>query len=294
MPCDDVKQDALIGDFREFTRKALSQCDSILEIGPSHSPVLPRRMGYRTDILDHADAQTLRAKYSALGQDVSQIEDVDFVWTGQDLADLCQKRYSAIFASHVIEHVTDFLGTLKQFKKILADNGSIILIVPDKLYSFDLLQPLTDSAKVIADHHVGRSTHTFEAFFREINQVVSVSDEITSLTWGKHATCWRMKGSWNDFFTGALTNATSSAYIDAHEYYFTPSSFRQIILDLQYFSLIDLDISILSRSRGHEFLVELRGNPNSAKIDPASFFATKLALNRLLIGEHQEAFKFLI
>jgi len=77
-----------------------------LEIGASYSPVVPKKAGYRVDILDHANATTLREKYQGQNVDVSNIEEVDYVWSGEPLHELTEKKdyYDWIVASHVIEH----------------------------------------------------------------------------------------------------------------------------------------------------------------------------------------------
>lgn len=224
---DDSAQNEIIGDFRSYVQRHLIGCPRILEIGPSHSPVLPRRLGFNTEILDHADAEALRQKYTLLGQDVSQIEDVDFVWSGQKISKLCNKRYGAIFLSHVIEHMTDFLSFINECEDLLGNAGELILIIPDKLYCFDLLQPLTDTAKIIGDHLAKRTRHTFEAFYREDSHAVAIEKEEARITWGQKPTRWKMKGSWDDFLDQSLRKLDSPNYEDAHEYYFTPSSFRE-------------------------------------------------------------------
>ncbi|MEN9783377.1 MAG: Ubiquinone biosynthesis O-methyltransferase [Pseudomonadota bacterium] len=50
-----------------------------LEIGASINPLAPKKRGYKVHILDHASADDLRAKYEAIGQPTSEIEEVDFV-----------------------------------------------------------------------------------------------------------------------------------------------------------------------------------------------------------------------
>ena len=79
-----------------------------LEIGPSYNPLLPKRRGYNVEIVDHADAATLREKYR---DNASRIEEVDYVSDGRSLLETIghEQRYDFIFASHVVEHVTDIV-----------------------------------------------------------------------------------------------------------------------------------------------------------------------------------------
>ncbi len=63
-----------------------------LEIGPSFNPLARNADGFRVDILDHADAPALRAKYRDAGIRVDNIEDVDFVWRGEPLSEMVGRR----------------------------------------------------------------------------------------------------------------------------------------------------------------------------------------------------------
>ena len=105
-----------------------------LEIGPSHSPLAPKRKGYSVDILDHATASDLRRKYAGHGVDLDGIEEVDYVWGGESLLELIGKvaHYDWIIASHVIEHIPDPLAMLQQCESLLKPGGVISLVIPDK------------------------------------------------------------------------------------------------------------------------------------------------------------------
>jgi Methyltransferase domain len=58
----------------------------ILEIGPSHRPVAAKKSGWQTTIIDHASKEELTEKYkNDQFLDTSQIEEVDFIWKGENL-----------------------------------------------------------------------------------------------------------------------------------------------------------------------------------------------------------------
>ena len=83
-----------------------------LEIGPSHNPIAPKAKGFNVHILDHASAAELRNKYQGHGVNLDNIEEVDFVWHGEPFPELIGKTgcYDWIIASHVIEHVPNFVS----------------------------------------------------------------------------------------------------------------------------------------------------------------------------------------
>ena len=66
------------------------------EIGPFFSPVVPRSEGWRTIVVDSADAEELRRRArthdaQVVRDNAHRIEDVDAVWTGQPLDELCRR-----------------------------------------------------------------------------------------------------------------------------------------------------------------------------------------------------------
>lgn len=114
------------GDALPRNHKVMLELDAKglgLEIGPSFNPVAPKRAGYKVHILDHLDADGLRKKYPHLKPE--NIEEVDFVWHGEPLAELIGQTgvYDWIVASHVIEHVPDLITFLQQCAQLLKPTG---------------------------------------------------------------------------------------------------------------------------------------------------------------------------
>ena len=95
-------------DRRSRILQHLNQRGRGLEIGPSHAPIAPKSKGYNVKILDHLPAAQLREKYAPLVADVSAIEEVDYVWSGEPFAELVgpKTRFDWVIASHVVEHST--------------------------------------------------------------------------------------------------------------------------------------------------------------------------------------------
>jgi hypothetical protein len=127
--CPSVFPCAEISPLLSRNEKVLFGCDTQgigLEIGASYSPVAPKKAGYRVEVLDHADATTLRQKYQTQhGVNVENIEEVDHVWTGEPLHELTGRKdyYDWIIASHVVEHTPDLVSFLKQCEIMLKPGG---------------------------------------------------------------------------------------------------------------------------------------------------------------------------
>ncbi|EKD97304.1 MAG: methyltransferase type 11, partial [uncultured bacterium] len=122
-----------------------------LEIGPSHNPIAPKKKGFNVHILDHASAAELRNKYHGHGINLDNIEEVDFVWHGEPLQELIGKTgcYDWIIASHVIEHVPDFISYLQQCEALLKPDGILSLVIPDKRYCFDYFSSSSATGNVL-------------------------------------------------------------------------------------------------------------------------------------------------
>ena len=260
-PEQDGEQDARIGDFRHFIRASVSRDEPAIEIGPSYNPLIPKRLGFNVTIVDHADAEELKAKYCRAAVDLSLIEPVDVLWTGGRLSERIEERgFSSIVASHMIEHSTDFIGFLQDCSELLGKDKQLFLIVPDKRFCFDFLHCVTDTAKVIADHRLGRMRHSLESLFRNSSNVKAQFGETVSTFWGQHeiADLRFIEEDSKTCLEGAIKCAESEDFFDCHENYFTPSSFFLLIEELRYLGFIDFVPRIVTRSRGCEFLAVLR------------------------------------
>ncbi len=241
-----------------------------VEIGPFYAPIAAKKAGWRTLVVDFTDTNGLkniaRTHSSEYIKDrVDEIENVDIVWTGQDLSDVClrfnQLGYDYLLASHVIEHMPNFLGFLNQTSKLLKPTGILSLAVPDMRRCFDVLKLPSSTGDVLAANREKRIRHSPEKMFEAWAYSVG----------NKGAGAWISSDKLEPYLTDALDfswerylnyvkayEAGTQDYIDAHSWYFTPSSFKLIILELNYLGLSDLHISRLDETIGAEFLVQLR------------------------------------
>ncbi len=289
---NDEFQDENVGPFRDYIRSLIPPQKPALEIGPAFSPILPKRLGFDVQVVDHADQNTLIEKYRDHVPDISMIEPVDVIWQGEALPTLLPPRhFNAIVASHVIEHAPDFVGFLRDCSAMLTDGGAIYFIIPDRRYCFDALAPLSDPAKVIEDHRQRRVRHSFESFYRVGSQVKANGEP----AWGQHSI------SRLDFITGtpagwledAEAMSNSPTYIDNHENFFTPSSFALLIEELRYIGLIDIGLEFVTRSRGPEFIAILSRRAALIKMAPDAFVELKQSLHLNILREEAERLEWM-
>jgi len=234
-----------------------------LEVGPSHNPIAPKKRGFNVHILDHASAEDLRTKYRGHDVNLDNIEEVDFVWTGQRLSELIGRTecYDWIIASHVIEHVPDLISFLQQCEALLKADGVLSLVIPDKRYCFDHFSPPTSTGQLL-DAWAERRTRPSHG--QVFDFFANASKRDGSITWGPGAgganalahTFAEAREIWT-------LSCTTSEYIDIHCWRFVPASFRLLLADLQALGLTGLGIKAEFDTTGCEFFVSLGkgGNP---------------------------------
>jgi len=124
-----------------------------LEIGALSTPVV-RTPHANIRFVDHADQASLRAKYANDPNVViDDIMRVDEVWGDRTLAECFPgESFDYVIASHVIEHVPDVIGWLAEIANVLRPGGRLILAIPDRRYTFDVLRRETSLADLIDSH----------------------------------------------------------------------------------------------------------------------------------------------
>jgi SAM-dependent methyltransferase len=230
-----------------------------LEVGPSHQPYFTRAAGYNVEILDHASAEDLRRHYAAMGHDISRIEEVNYVSDGRPMHEVIphSEHYDYIFAAHVIEHVSDFLGFFKSCERLLKPTGVVILAAPDKRFCFDVFQPLSTTGRVLDAHFHGRSDR---------HSPGKVYDHFSNIAVLEGKGIWNEDDAGSAWFANDLANSyrlfkdagrPDGAYIDIHAWHFTITSFRLLIRDLNELALLTLRERVFSQSEPYEFVIVL-------------------------------------
>lgn len=232
-----------------------------LEIGPSHNPLAPKREGYNIQIIDHLGREQLIEKYKNHHVNLDNIEEVDFVWSGENFQELTGKSdyYDYIIASHLIEHTPDLIRFIENCASVLNEKGVLSLVVPDKRFCFDHFRPITGLAKIIDNYCNNCKIHTPGSVAEYYLNVVSKAGNI----------------AWNDnqfgeeyCFVHSLADAKqgihnviqNKSYLDVHSWCFTPNSFRLIIHDLFSLGFIPFQEICFFETTGCEFYITLGKN----------------------------------
>ena len=261
-----IKQSAT--QYRPRTEKLLTRFTKehkILEIGPSYNPLVTRSDGWNCYSLDHGTAEELRARY---GNDPAvdygkRIQSVDFVWRSGPIDSAIPPEqlgtFDGVVASHVVEHTPDLVAFFESVGNILQPNGYLSLAVPDKRFCFDYFQPVSLTGDVLAAYHEKRTRHTKKtayqgaAYRMQLNGNSSGTQEPVK----SHTICDPDLKLASRMFQ-QQDPSPSSPYVDWHNWYFTPSSFRLICLELRILGLIAFQEVEFFDVSGNEFIVCLQ------------------------------------
>jgi SAM-dependent methyltransferase len=72
-----------------------------------------------------------------------------------DMTGLSPETYDFVLSSHMLEHSANPILALSEWKRMLKDNGMLVLLLPDKKHTFDHRRSTTTMAHLIADFDAG-------------------------------------------------------------------------------------------------------------------------------------------
>jgi SAM-dependent methyltransferase len=232
----------------------------IIEVGPSISPIAPKGEGWRTTVVDHADADTLRRKYAK--ETTDRIEEVDIVWNGGALHDQFPAEshgtYDLIIASHVIEHLLDPIGLFMSADRLLSPSGKLALAVPDKRLCFDALRPVSSVGQFLAAHLHPSRKHRVASVYDSVAYAVQRPDE-AEVAWTKwmRPSIGLIAAPFEVNHLCATYDEAEGDYLDVHAWTFTPASFDLLVFELRAMGRTGWTIKARAEPGRVEFLVVL-------------------------------------
>ena len=275
-----------------------------IEIGPFFNPIAPKAKGWKTVTVDFADqAALLRTarnhEASVICEMADNIEPVDVVWRDCRLDEACLKirpeGFDYLIASHVIEHLPDLVEFFKQIAALARrDHFILSLAVPDCRLTFDFFKPLSNTANVLQAHREQRKLHApetlFDAFAYQIHQNgigCWIPNSVGILTLPYSLDVAHRK--YIHYLLGIING--SQAYLDAHCWYWTPSSFELMVLELNHLGYIDFSVTESIPGDGSEFLTKLRIGEHG--LSPDQLHARRLDLMKRTRRELADGVQYL-
>lgn len=237
----------------ELITRPLNLAGLGLEIGPSWRPLLPKAGGYNVRVADHLDQAGLVAKYEGV-RPTQAIEPVDYVLTGPKLTDTIDERFDWIVGSHVLEHTVCLITFLRETEALLRPGGVLSLAIPDRRYCFDRFRERSSLGRVIDVFRADRLVHTegsvLEYHLNSVAKGGSISWDAT-----KAGTFSRLHTT--EEGRERAVQASGGEYVDVHNWVFTPSHLRLLLVDLQTLGFIGLREFAFHETVGSEFYVGL-------------------------------------
>ncbi|HSV39667.1 MAG TPA: methyltransferase domain-containing protein [Nocardioidaceae bacterium] len=237
----------------------------ILEIGPAHNAILPKRDGYRTKTLDHLDRDGLVVKYRAdKGVDGDLIEPVDYVVSpGTSLAEMVSEQFDVVVASHVLEHTTSVIDFLNDCAKLLKPDGHVALVIPDYRFCFDRFRERSSLGRVIDASESRRDVHSVGTVTEFAMEAVTHGGVIA---WAPgHRGRYSRLHDTEDVRRLVERARAQAEYVDVHNWVFSPNHLRLLLHDLATLGYIDLWEKSFHPTVQHEFFINL--SPSGSGVD---------------------------
>ncbi len=264
---------------RDFVFRTADRTGTVLEIGPAHNAILPKRDGFRTKTVDYLDRAGLVEKYREFTQySPDDIEDVDYVLpAGASMSETIPERFDLVLASHVLEHSVSMIDFLNQCTNLLTDDGVLSLVVPDHRYCFDRFRERSSIGRVIDASMERRPVHTVGTL-AEFSLNAVKHGNTTAWSAG-HAGGYRFVHDLAQV-NANVERARGDTYIDVHNWVFSPNHLRLLLEDLYALGLITVREVTFQETIGHEFFLNL-------KVDGPGTGLTREALMVLADGERR-------
>jgi SAM-dependent methyltransferase len=244
-----------------------------LEIGPLCSPLVTKDEGdvFYVDVLP---TEGLRAHYAADPTvDGALIVDVDVPLLVDGRLRSIEEATGEVapfdwaVASHVIEHVPDMIGWLADVADVLVDDGRLLLVIPDRRYSFDALRARTTVGQLLQAHEARDQRPSIRAVYDHFSDAVSISSHEA---WTGRVPTIDARVHDRAYLAGVLRRyGETPDYIDCHVWLFTPQEFVQQLAELAERGLLDFVVETVVPTAPFdlEYFVTLRRIPRATTDD---------------------------
>lgn len=128
----------------------------ILEIGPLDKPLLDKKT-YNVKYMDYFDTDKLKESIKLnKNRNLNNVVDLDYILNGKNISEVISEKFDVIVASHVLEHLPNLFGWLREIANILTNNGKLFSVIPDKRFIFDVERPATSLGELIENDVINR------------------------------------------------------------------------------------------------------------------------------------------
>ena len=261
---DEFKSNSLINPKERYINRKdflalISEHKQGIEIGPFASPLLK---GPNVKYLDVLPSEQLKIRARDLGLDPYLVPHISYISDQDGIPDI-QEKFDYALSSHSIEHQPDLVRHFNQVEKILKPNGEYFLIIPDKRYCFDHFLPESTIADVVGAFLDQRKVHTAKSVIE--HRALTTHNDPAAHFSGSHGDISNNQNLRVRQAISEFKNANGS-YIDVHAWQFVPTSFTELVSNLNALNLVDLKITNIWNTpiNNFEFYVTMSKTPNTS------------------------------
>ena len=95
-----------------------------------------------------------------------------FIGEAADLSDVKDASYDFVLSCHSLEHVANPIKALKDWRRVMKQHGRLVLVLPDKEFTFDHNRPITSLEHLIEDYE----NNTTESDTTHFEEVIALHD----------------------------------------------------------------------------------------------------------------------
>jgi len=241
------------------------------EVGPLMSPFVAK--GHHDVIfVDRLSTEALRTKFvDEPNVEPRNIVEVDVVIPdGSSLADALRGRgpFDYATASHVIEHVPDLVGWLADVAELTRVGGRLLLVVPDKRYTFDYLRDLSCLPDALGAW-IQRYTRPSPRQVFDYNAYASAVDTVAAWSLPPDPSTLLRYGDLKSALDLSVRSHRDQQYVDSHCWVVTPRRFLDILGDLAELGILRWRLAFFADTRRDEldFGVVLERTPERMRPD---------------------------
>ena len=186
--------------------------------------------------------------------DGNRVVEVDVVIAeGSSLAEAMHGRgpFDYAIASHVIEHVPDLTGWLSELADLVRVGGQLLLLVPDKRYTFDYLRDLSSTADVVDAFVEGRKKPSPGRVFEHFALGATV-DAATACAGDIDPRALERYGGVAAALDLGPRSHRDGTYVDTHCWVVTPQRFLEVLGDLAELGILRWKLALFADTRPDE------------------------------------------
>ena len=95
-----------------------------------------------------------------------------YVCEASNLSEIPDEKYDFLISSHCLEHCANALKTVEEWCRVVKKNGAILLVLPDKRFTFDHKRPVTEFKHLLDDYKNNVNEHDLT----HLNEILNLHD----------------------------------------------------------------------------------------------------------------------